>query len=170
MLDSFAQLLQAQGHWEEARGLYEQALLRAREVGDRRYEGITLANLAGLARQRTGDLEAGERLAAQSEALLTELGEKLELGKLLCVRGHLALARAESASDLLRRTAALAGEVGARPESELGQTLARLARAQAAFEAGETLFRGERWEVIPLSARRWLVESGQLSREQAGLL
>jgi AAA ATPase-like protein len=55
--------------------------------------------------------------------------------------------------------------------SKLRQALERLRRAQAAFETDDQdrLFRGEPIEDLPLGLRRWLVESGHLQRERAGL-
>jgi hypothetical protein len=105
--------------------------------------------------------------AALLGSLLLEVGDKLELGKLLCLRGHLALARAAQVNGLLAQAGALAQETGAGPESELGKGLLRLSRAREVFEAGahQLLFRGERLVDIPAPVRHWLVEHDRLPRK-----
>src|SRR5262249_13889665 len=119
----FATLSQEQGRLDEALGFYQEALGIHREVGHPRVEGTALRSLADLERWRTGDLSAGEPLAARGEELLTTIGDKIELGKLLCTRGHLALAAGRDAAALLERVGALARESGAGPGSELGRRL-----------------------------------------------
>src|SRR5262249_38820577 len=89
---------------------------------------------------------------------------KLELGKTLCLLGHLALARGQRASDLLARASALAEEVLAGPKSELGKMIEKLSRAEEAFESGahDRLYRGECIEDIPPAVRGWLKDRGLL--------
>ena len=63
---------------------------------------------------------------------------------------------------------ALASDLQAGPESDLGLALGRLRRAQEAFEAGRPLFRGERVEDLPEGLRQRLAESGQLTVSRNG--
>jgi hypothetical protein len=57
---------------------------------------------------------------------------------------------------------AIASALVLEPESLLSKSITRLRLAQAAFEAGQPLFRGEREDDLPAGLRRWLDEMGQL--------
>jgi len=72
--------------------------------------------------------------ALSLNSMLRDVGDKLELGKLLCVRGHLYLRQnyRPEAADVLAEAAALAQTVGASAESDLGRALAALRGALAA--------------------------------------
>src|SRR5262249_50419504 len=128
--ENLASLHQNQGSMEEARTLYEQALALLREVGDRSFEGIFLNEFAEFERWERGDREEVERLCAKAEEILTEVNDKLELGRLFCTRGHLLLWGEKSASSLLAQARTLAGEIGAGQESNFGKKLSVLARAE----------------------------------------
>jgi len=99
---------------------------------------------------------------------LSALGEKLALGKLLSLRGHIALWVGQDARGFLERAQALAQETAAGAGGELGRAIARLQRAIAASqEAGAgrpppRLFRGDLVEDLTEGQRRWLAETGQL--------
>jgi predicted ATPase/serine/threonine protein kinase len=159
VLGHLGNLQQEQGRLEEAQALYGQALGLVRQFGGRHIEGSLLGHLSELERRTTGHSGKAGALAEQAERLLEAVGLKLELGKLLCQRGHIALCGGQDARELLERARALADEVGAGPDSELGKMLARLQRAQEAFEAGRPLFRGECFEDIPEGLRNRLSES-----------
>ena len=60
-----------------------------------------------------------------------ELGQRIELGKLLCSRGELERVggRLDAARACLEEAAALATETGAGPDSELGRAVAKLREA-----------------------------------------
>jgi hypothetical protein len=163
-----AGLHQAQGRMKQARGLYEQALAIHRELGHSRLEGIMLGRLADLLRLEGSELSNAGGLAAEGETLVSAVGDKLHLGVMFCVRGHIALAGGQSGRQFRHRAQALADEVGAGSASELGRGIAKLRRAQEAFEAGEhhRLFRGELPEDLPEGLRRWLRETGQLSDQK----
>src|SRR5262249_18338065 len=108
VLASMAAHSRGQGDLEAARDLYEQALSIHREVGDRKNEGATLGSFAEILSFQTGDGEGAARLADQAEALLRQVGYKLELVELLCTKGHLALSRGESAKNILEEARELA--------------------------------------------------------------
>jgi len=96
ILGNLARLHQAQGRMEEARTLYEEALAIHREVGDRRSEGIVIGNIAAWELLVSGDSARAADLSAQGETLFREVGDKPELGKLLCTHDHIQLAGGES--------------------------------------------------------------------------
>src|SRR5262249_45163006 len=125
-----------QGRMKEARALYAEALTISRELGDRHQEGVLLGRLAAPECWELGELPVAEPDSQKAFALLMEVKDKLELGVLLCIEGHLSLWRGESAGPLYDQAATLMRETGAGGESELGKKLRILARAQAAFTAG----------------------------------
>jgi eukaryotic-like serine/threonine-protein kinase len=162
-LSNVGNVHKAQGRPEQARQIYEQALAILREVGDRRFEGRVLYETACLRRRGSGDLPEARRLVdAALELLRTSAARWLASG--LCEAGHVALAESTSAAGLLAQARASAASQGAGSLSEAGKAVARLERAQAAFEAGEQqrLFRGELIEDLPEGLRRRLLEDGQL--------
>ena len=73
---------------------FDQALGIHRAVGNRRDEGVVLAQLADLL-ARQGRRRRSACPTAQGEAHLRALDEKLELAALLCLRGRLELAAGE---------------------------------------------------------------------------
>jgi serine/threonine protein kinase/predicted ATPase len=151
------------GEVEAAREAYETALGLHRELGHRRTEAITASWLARLER-RLGNIAAAERLLARAD----ELGSRENLlysALLVCDRGHLRLAQGLSAAQELEQAEKLSGKLQLGHDSELGRNMAILARAQAAFEAGEAggLFRGDRIDEIPEGLRRWLKQRGDLA-------
>jgi predicted ATPase len=159
VLGNLALLCAEQGRLDEAQELYEQARDLHCQVDNRRGQGIALGSLSNLKRLMTGRLEEADALAREAERLFEAAGYRFELGELLCWRGHIALAGGQSARELLERARALAAEASAGGDSKLGKALARLQRAQEAFEAGRPLFRGECPEDIAEGLRRRLSES-----------
>jgi serine/threonine protein kinase/predicted ATPase len=160
-----------QGRLEEAGRYFEQALALQRAVGDRREEAHIRREEATLRRRCQEDMQRSEALLEQAELLLRELGDRLGLARCLCGRAHLALARGRVNRDLLSEAEHAAAALALTPQSPLAKAIARIQRAQAAFEAGEheRLFRGELIEDIPEGLRRWLVAAGHMERERARL-
>jgi predicted ATPase/Tfp pilus assembly protein PilF len=113
--------------FDEARAHFEGALAVARELGDRRSEGQFLSYL-GLLHARQGNFVDARNCLDSGEALLDAVSDRVSLGILLCSRveaEHLAGAR-DAAGSALTAADAIAAEVGAGPESELGLALARV--------------------------------------------
>ncbi|MBI2572175.1 MAG: hypothetical protein HYV63_34630 [Candidatus Schekmanbacteria bacterium] len=160
-----------QGQMERARELADGALAIHRKTGFRPEEGAVLGDLALLALMAGGDTGAAAALGCEGEAIYAPLGNKVVLGEMLCIRGHIELAADRSGSALLARARELAEAAGAGPDSALGKAIQKLQRATAAFEAGEHcgLFRGHKIEDIPEGLRRWLVDAGHLAPDRAGL-
>jgi tetratricopeptide (TPR) repeat protein len=167
-LPNLAALRRDQGRWEESKRLFAEALTLQRAVGTRPDEGSTLREAAELAIWYPADPGEAERLLSEGEALLAAFGGSVERGKLLCVQGHLALARGETAAGFLARATALARACHAGPESELGRRLAVLTRAQRVLEAGGSgrLARGYPIEDIPPLLRAALAARGALPHEE----
>ena len=92
-------------------------------------------------------------LLLRADDLLSAHNDKIELGNLRCSQGHLALSRHDDAHVFARAAEALASEVRAGPESELGRGIARLNRAikVAALDSPELLLRGEVVAELPAS-------------------
>jgi serine/threonine protein kinase/Tfp pilus assembly protein PilF len=162
VLGNLANARHDQGQIAEANELYERALAIHRAMGNQYYEGSVLCDLANSIRLTTNGLDRAAKLARDGEALLSAVGDRMELGRLLCVRGHIELAGGKSAREVLDRAETLARELHILPGCQLGQKLTSLRRAQQAFDSGRTLFRGELIEDLPEGLRRWLLETGQL--------
>ena len=112
---------------DSAREHYESALVGARDLRDRRSEGQFLTYL-GTLNARQGRFDEAWNCLSAGERLLTEVSDQLSLGVLLCSSAeakHLA-GDSNAATKQLRRATALAEEVGAGAESELGLALARV--------------------------------------------
>jgi serine/threonine protein kinase/predicted ATPase len=159
-LIKLAHLTQELGCVDEARSLYDQALSLCQELGLRRLVGIHHVLRASLER-RLGQLDAAERLVQQAERLFQDLHEKLWTALYLCEKGHIALARARPAAELLHEAEQRAAALGAGPSSPPGLALGRLRRAVEAFDAGRPLVHGEHSEDLPQAWHRRRVELGQ---------
>ena len=112
---------------DEARDKFEAALVIARTSGDRHREGQFLSYL-GLLHARQANFVAASQCLDSGEALLRSVGDRLSLGVQLCNRAeteHLA-GVPDAASVALVEADAIAAEVGAGPDSELGLALARV--------------------------------------------
>jgi tetratricopeptide (TPR) repeat protein len=169
VLGNLAVLHHEQGRMDEPGRLFEQALDLLRQVGSRNEEAFALYSQAALERRAFGQLDRARQLALQADSLLRQTGDRLSLAVCLCEQGHGSLAQGQSGRGLLEQAEQTAKELALRPESELGKALSRLRRAQAAFEAGRPLFRGELWEDLPEGLRRWLAEAGRLEDREAPL-
>ena len=113
--------------FDEARDHFEAALAIARAMGDRRREGQVLSYL-GLLHGRQANFDEARRCLDSSEALLRAVSDRSSLGIALCGRAeteHLAGAP-DAASAVLAEADAIAGAVGAGPDSELGLALLRV--------------------------------------------
>lgn len=114
----------------EARTWLRQAVLGSQELGFRLGEAAFSGSMGTLS-LREGRIDNARAYLATGEALLRELGNKAELGKLLCRRGEVDLARGDSAAgtSALVEAEGLAAAIGAGPSSELSLAIAQL-RAQ----------------------------------------
>jgi tetratricopeptide (TPR) repeat protein len=113
--------------FDEAREHFEAALTVARELGDRHSEGQFLSYL-GLLHARQAHFDEARRCLDSSEALLRAVSDRTSLGILHCSRAeteHLA-ACGEAAAGALAAAEAIAAEVEAGPDSELGLALTRV--------------------------------------------
>lgn len=113
--------------FDEARDHFEAALAIARAMGDRRREGQFLSYL-GLLHGRQANFDEARRCLDSSEALLRAVSDRLSLGILLCGRAeteHLAKVP-DDANAALAEANAIAAEVRAGPNSELGLALTRV--------------------------------------------
>ena len=119
---------EAQGMPDEAVDYHEAALRLARDLGDRRSEAQFLTYL-GVLHARQSRLTEARQCLDTGEALFAALGDRVNLGILLCNRAeteHLAnnAAKAEAA---LAQASALASELNdVSPESEMGKALRRV--------------------------------------------
>jgi predicted ATPase len=151
-----------QGRCPEARVLYGEALEMARRIGEVRWQGIWHVFRARLERH-TGQMEEARADLDRAEALLRQVSEQEFLNMALCEQGHLELAEGRSGGRWLAEARALASASVVEGSGDLARRLARLERAQAAFERGGSgkLFRGELVEDLPAGLRRWLDQTGQ---------
>jgi len=134
-LDNLGTLRLGQGQIELALADFGAALAVARAIGARRLEGVALGNL-GQAHRLLGDLASAATSLGQGEPLLRALDDKIELGKLLCFKGLLALERGDpAAAALLAEATALAQQVSASAESPLGVACAGLRAALASSDS-----------------------------------
>jgi hypothetical protein len=76
-----------------------------------------------------------------------------------CERGHVALARGESAREHLGKASVVAAAAVVGLESELGRAIAKLEHAVRAAEEGKRLVRGECETDMPSGMERWLAQS-----------
>jgi predicted ATPase/class 3 adenylate cyclase len=117
----------AAGSINEARIHYDRALAINRELGNRRHEGIVLRCLAELLTNQRMTSEAESALEL-GERRLREVGDRLELAKLLCTRGHLHAAKGdvEPARAALSEAEALGVALSIGTNTELGRGIAQL--------------------------------------------
>jgi predicted ATPase/class 3 adenylate cyclase/Flp pilus assembly protein TadD len=120
------------GRFDEARERLEPALKLARDVKDQRSEGQFLGYLA-LVHAHQHRFDEARRCLEAGESLLRAVSDLFSLGILQCCRAETEqLAGAvESAKVALDEARSLALEVGAGPQSELGQAIERVLRLGA---------------------------------------
>jgi tetratricopeptide (TPR) repeat protein len=112
---------------DAARRHFEAGVAVVRELKDRRSEGQFL-NYLGALDARQGRFDEAWSCLDAAERLLTEVGDRVNLGLLLCSRceaEHLG-GNAIAARDALARAAAVAEQIGAQAASELGVALGRV--------------------------------------------
>jgi hypothetical protein len=122
------------------RAHHETALSLARELSDRRSEGLFLGYL-GQTLARQGAFDEARSSLAQGEVFLQEVADRFSLGLVMCHRAeveHLA-GEHDAAAQALQAARVIAGEVGGAGGSELAQALAVVQRlvAPAAAAASE---------------------------------
>jgi tetratricopeptide (TPR) repeat protein len=117
-------VLERRAQPETARQHYESALAVARASADSDAEGQLLGYLGAL-HARAARLHEALRCLDEGEALLRAASDRVSLGVLLCGRAEaLYLAREHvAARAALAEAAAIAAEIGAGPNSEIGQAL-----------------------------------------------
>ena len=119
-----------QGRLEEARAQYEAALLIFRELGNPFGTCEALVALGSLHLRQDRMEEAREALR-QGEEVIRAAGGQIELGMLLCTRAELEhrSGATGAARDAVGEVEAIAGRIGAGPDSELGRKLAGVRRS-----------------------------------------
>jgi serine/threonine protein kinase/tetratricopeptide (TPR) repeat protein len=162
VLANLATLHRDEGRVEEAHETYELALAIFRQLGDEEGEGTALRFQAALERRAFGRHDSAWTLASEANSLLRPTGYRRSLALCLCEQGHAALARGQSGRAWLEEAEPIARDLAVLPSSTLAKGIARLQRAQQAFQAGQPLFRGELVEDLPAGLHRWLIETGQL--------
>ena len=157
ILGDLATLELVNANLREAERLGALAITMAQESRDPTCEGNVLGTLVRVA-LLNGDLDRAEQRAAVAEALLSDLGAKLEVALVLCAHGHVRLARRVSPAAILERVRAINAEIGAPAQGPaagpLAAALAVLARASAAFESGKPLVAGHRPRDLSRKLRR----------------
>ncbi|MFN7971922.1 MAG: tetratricopeptide repeat protein [Acidobacteriota bacterium] len=160
-IGNMAGLLSQSGRVDEARDFFARAVALHVGLGSRHHAAGFYADWAAMELLSREDQSIAEGLLEKAEALARELGDALEICKASCVRGHLALACGLDASGDLAASREIAHRIGA--DVELARRIEVLARTQAAFEAGESLWRGYREEDLTEAQRRWRRDTGNLS-------
>jgi predicted ATPase/Tfp pilus assembly protein PilF len=127
VLGNLGRVCTGQGRLEEASNYLEAALAMARELDDRRQEGLLLNDL-GLLRARQGKFDQTRVCLDASEVLFNAISDRWDLCLLLCNRAEVEyLAGVASAARVALAAAdAIAAELAAGPNSELGLALARI--------------------------------------------
>ena len=117
----------ALGRLDDARRYYEDALSEARRLRDPRNEGQFL-NYLGRLHGRLEQFDEARRCLDAGQALLTEVADPLNLGIILCGRAEVehAVGCADAAASAIAQARALARQIGAGRQSELGVELERV--------------------------------------------
>ncbi len=103
--------------------------LQEYELGIRHFQGILYGSLGILSYKEGRTTEAQEALEI-GEAILGEVGDLTELGNLLCGRAEMEseMGDKQAAAASLREAQAMAVQIGASSDSELGRRLAKVTR------------------------------------------
>ncbi|MBL8362261.1 MAG: tetratricopeptide repeat protein [Rubrivivax sp.] len=130
LLGSLADVCCDEGRLDEAAVHFEAAIAAAHALQDRRTEGWASGGLARV-HLRRGEIVAARTALGRGESLLREVGERVEAGRLVCLRGQLALAAndRDSASAALAEALAVAESLGVQPGSGLRRDLDALKTA-----------------------------------------
>ncbi|MGH7724653.1 MAG: tetratricopeptide repeat protein [Candidatus Eiseniibacteriota bacterium] len=126
-LSSLGNIALLTGRLEEGRPLLEAALAIHREIGDLRGEGIALGTIGDLLHRQGRNDEARDALT-RAEEILREIDTPAEVANVLCTRVFLELRNGDptAARATLDEARAIAVQVGAGPDSELGQKLVQI--------------------------------------------
>jgi len=127
VLSNLTSMLIARGAYDEALEHGEAGLVIHRELNNVRSLGSTYGHLAAI-RAARGEWNEARRLVMLGEERLRQVGDPLELGKLLCIRGEVdsEWGDHEAAGRAYDEAAALASRVGAGGDTELSRMLERL--------------------------------------------
>ncbi|MCA9538260.1 MAG: AAA family ATPase [Myxococcales bacterium] len=125
--------------------------------------GWALVGRATLRRHLGPEAAPGWADLARAADIFAELDYATCNAALACERGHHLLAEGRDAAEAvaLARAQAARAEVGPETASIMGRALAGLIEAQARFEAGEALWRGQVFARIFPGTRSWLRAEGQ---------
>ena len=128
-------LKRKQGRLDEAAATVAQALAIHCAMGNRLHEGVARGCMGEILTGQGRIAEARETFRA-GEALLRDVGEPLEVAKLLCGRGHAEVAAGEpvAARAALDEAQTVAVALSAGPDSDLGRECAKLRQALAAAD------------------------------------
>ena len=127
-----------EGRGDDALRANEEALACHEEARDVVAAAERFRALADLERQR-GSLPEAERALATAETILGDRPWVEERGRMLCARGHLALARGRSARDVFDSLCSLPSGASA----TLDRAVVALEKAQASFDRGVLLLHGQ---------------------------
>ena len=138
--------------------------VRASQIGP--YEIVAPLGAGGMGTVYRGrHIETDQEAAVKSvDTVRPELMDRLR-------REIDALAGSTSARPMLEEARQLVQDVGAETGSEAVKALAKLRRAQEAWEAGEhgQLFRGVTISELTVGQRQWLLDQGHIRASQAGM-
>ena len=132
----------AAGNLERCDQLLDLSIPIHQEVEHKAFEGYARLLRAAVHRRRN-QLDDAERALAHGESIIEALSMPYYRALALGHRGHFELASGRSAATQLSALRPIVHDLSAAPASELGQTLARLERAEDAFQRGEPLRAGE---------------------------
>ncbi len=129
VLGQIGEVHQHANEFEPAREHFEMALQIHREIGNQRFEAGTQANIAMLLAGH-GEFDAALISLDASEQLLRRVNDMLTVAKLTCMKGEVYCRKGdlESARAALTQAQALARELAAQPDSEIGRGIQRLRR------------------------------------------
>ena len=159
-LGSLGQLEFLEGRMEAAETVLQQAIDVSREVDDRWNEEFLTYPLAQV-RVFLGRPDAAADALARAVTGWPNLGKNANRVDTLVVWGHLRLARGVTAEPQLDAALELADALELPDAAIARQALASLARAQAAFAAGEPLMGGYAPDDLTEGQRDWLARRGR---------
>ncbi len=158
-----AQLLHRAGALDEALAELDASIVGLAAAQMATQLGWALVGRATLQRHIGPAPAPGHDDLARAAAIFAEVDYATCHAVLACERGHHLLAEGHDAGaevEAARTQAARAG-VGPETPSTTGRAVAGLVEAQARFERGDALFRGQIWERIFPGVRAWLRSRGQ---------
>ena len=136
-------LERARGRLEDSLASLTEAVRLAQDVGDRRAQAIAKVQLAATRRHAGADGSGLLVLLSDAMALLSSVGDRLEMARCACEQGHVALLLGRSADAELERARRVAADLALREEAPLSAAVAGLERAVAVRRQGGLLWRGE---------------------------